>query len=112
VALPEGYAGCTSPRMRRTIAALVLLVLATSVRYQDAGAGMAGVSRLVIRAGAPGRIRLGAKGARLAPMALPLASPAGVTVELRRTDDAARCWGTTFAASRKNTDRRFVAEVR
>jgi hypothetical protein len=65
---------------------------------------------VLLRAGSNARIRVGARGARLTGMPLPLVNPAGVTVQLRRTDDTARCWGTTFATSRRNSGKRFGAD--
>jgi hypothetical protein len=32
-------------------------------------------------------------------------------VQVRRTDDAARCWGSTFETSRRNSGKRFGADA-
>jgi hypothetical protein len=80
-------------------------------RYDDAHAAAAGVARVLLRPGATGRIRVGARGARLAAPPLPIAAPDGVTVQLRRTDDAARCWDAKLGASRRNGPRRFGANA-
>jgi hypothetical protein len=77
------------------------------LRYKDSRAGAAGVADVRLRGG---RIHVGARGARLTGMSLPLVNPAGVSVQLRRTDDAARCWGTTFETSRRNNGKRFGAD--
>jgi hypothetical protein len=78
-------------------------------RYRDPAAQAAGVARLLLRGGPTPRVALRARGARTASIALPLAVPAGLTVQLRRTDDATRCWGTTFATTLRNTTTRFDA---
>jgi hypothetical protein len=78
-------------------------------RYRDPAAQAAGVARVVLRAGDAPRVVLRARGARTAAIALPLAVPEGLTVQLRRTDDAARCWDARFAATLRNTATRFDA---
>jgi hypothetical protein len=69
----------------------------------------AGVARVVLRAGTAPRISVRAKGTGVSPIALPVAVPDGVTVQLRRTDDAARCWGALYGGPSQNTPARFVA---
>jgi hypothetical protein len=63
-----------------------------------------GVDSLVLRSGPAGKssIVLTAKGANLAPPALPLGQDPALTIQLRNT--AGACFGATFAAPAQQND--------
>jgi len=84
-----------------------------NVRYKDATGASGGIVGMTLMPSAPrpGRIRVRGKGSYLGLPALPLASAAGVTVELRSRDDPTRCWAATFLASQRNSAKTFRARL-
>jgi hypothetical protein len=83
------------------------------VRYRDAKGQTAGIVGMTLKPGSArhGRVGLRGKGAQLTFPGLPLAHGTGVTVELRRSDDPARCWSTTFPANQRNMSKTFRARL-
>jgi hypothetical protein len=72
-----------------------------------------GVVQITLKPGLvdKGRIGVKAKGASLTLPTLPLASPSGTTLQLRRDDDTSRCWQASFPLSRRNDASVFSARL-
>ncbi|HEY2385793.1 MAG TPA: hypothetical protein VGK30_02440 [Candidatus Binatia bacterium] len=81
--------------------------------FADSSGQNGGAVQLKLKPGAAGKGRLGvkAKGAHLVLPALPLASPAGMTVQLRRDDAPGTCWHASYPTARVNSAKQVAARV-